>query len=357
MLEPNEGFNIITGQNGAGKTNVLEAISLLSAGRGFRGAVLGELQKFAHEKTVEATMPWSIYAEGMGIQGEFTIGTGADIQRNITGKSDKRIVKINGEQQRGQNALSSYIAVQWLVPSQDQTFSSGSTSRRNFLDDLTSFLLPVHNEVLPKFEYSKSERKKLLERKIFDDAWLRSIETKMAEYAVSIAANRLEAISLLQNSINQLDDAIFPKAMIGINGVVEELMQSGGSALDAEEKYRELLKNSRPQDTDSGRTNLGTHRSDMVVFHSGKNLPAELCSTGEQKALLLSITMASVLAKRHLSRVTPILLLDEVIAHLDERKRAEFFDVLSELKAQVWLTGTEAEFFSNLQGKGSFINL
>jgi DNA replication and repair protein RecF len=355
-LIPHENFNVITGKNGAGKTNILEAISLLAPARGFRGATLSDLQKFAASKSPEANFPWSIFAEGQGIDGQFTIGTGGDVNQNTSGKSDKRIIKINGEQQRSQQTLTQHVSVQWLVPSQDQTFAAGGTSRREFLDRLTSFFFPPHDENLAKFNYVKSERKRLLERKIFDDSWLKSIELKMAEYATAIAASRLEAIILLQNAIDAAPESLFPKAMLSVAGVVEDLMQSQ-KALEAEGQYREMLKSNRPQDAESGRTNLGPHRSDFVVFHSLKNLPAELCSTGEQKALLLSITMASVRAKQHLSRITPILLLDEVIAHLDEKKRDEFFEVLKSLNAQTWLTGTEIGFFVGLKGSGEFFGL
>jgi len=345
---------IITGQNGSGKTNLLEAISLLVPGKGIRGAKLNTIDKKNFEDGEDGAfhgLPWSIYAEIATPSGDVSIGTGREANRD----SDKRIVKIDGEKKRGQSELAHYFSVCSLTPPMDQTFSDGATSRRAFLDRIVTNFYPEHIKHLAIYSHAKSERSKLITGYKMDAIWAETLEKRMAEQAVAIAAARLETIEMLQKEMDN-NNSSFPNAVVSIKGSVEESLRSM-SALHAEEEFASKLESSRYLDRETGRTNVGPHRSDFVAYHSEKNLPADLCSTGEQKALLLSITMASARARKSWSGSCPVMILDEVVAHLDEQKRASFFEELDQLSAQSWLTGTDMSFFSDFRGKKQLLTI
>lgn len=350
-----EGDNIvITGPNGAGKTNLLEAISFLAPGRGIRGASLEEL---SYSKDGNTKNYWAINAtisnDAKGISGQNTvIGTG--LGQTETGR-DKRIVKIDGISQRGQNSLSEYFSYCHLTPRMDSLFVEGSFSRRQYLDNLTSVLMPEHSRHTAIYDSAKSERMKLLKRGSADAQWLNVLEQRMAEKSVAIAAARREATQLLQKFIDE-DDSSFPKATLAAWGEVEEDLQNL-SAVKAEENLARKLRDNRQTDANMGKTTCGTHKSDFRVVHGNTGFPAEKSSTGEQKAILLSISLASVRAKAYWSGVVPVLLLDEVIAHLDDKKRADLMDALKQLGAQCWMTGTDVDFFAGLQGKTQFFSV
>jgi len=238
----------------------------------------------------------------------------------------------------------------------DHIFSEGQTSRRSYLDRLTGSFYADHTKHLSIYEHAKSERRKLLTSGRNDESWLGILEKRMGEQAIAIAAARLEAIDHLQKAIDGYNHTSFPKALLSARGDVEESLACM-TAIQAEEAFEERLKTSRQQDANTGHTSFGTHRSDFTVFHSKHNVNAELCSTGEQKALLLSITMAAARARKLWFGSTPVLLLDEVIAHLDNEKRHAFFDELKDLSAQSWLTGTDIEFFKDFRGKARFLTV
>lgn len=336
---------IITGENGSGKTNLLEAISLLVPGRGLRTAKLSTIDKNNGGK------PWSVFANIKTPEGEVAIGTGRDTSK----EQDKRIVKIDGKAIRGQAELSSYFSVCYLTPQMDQTFADGTTSRRSYLDRLTSSFYPEHIKHLSIYDHAKSERRHLLMAKRGDESWLSVLEKRMAEQAIAIAAARKETIQHLQEAIDDYN-GVFPKAILSLDGLVEKSLDEM-KALQAEENFQYKLKFSRNQDAETGHTAFGTHKSDFIVNHSEKNLLAEFCSTGEQKALLLSITMACAMARKQWFGATPVLLLDEVAAHLDSEKRSAFFDELNSLSAQSWLTGTDVDFFKDFRGKTRFLTI
>jgi DNA replication and repair protein RecF len=340
---------VITGQNGSGKTNMLEAISLLTPGRGIRNATIGAVSKY--DSTSGASLPWSVYAEISTPEGGITIGTGKDANSD----TDKRLIKINGTAVSNQSELGQYFSVCSLTPDMDQTFTEGTTSRRNYLDKLTTLFYPDHSRQLSIYNHARSERAKLLATNKADPIWLNTIERRMSEQAIAIAAARLEVISQLQHAIDTHTSS-FPKAKLSIQGYVEEALTQN-KAIEAEQKLQEKLKSTRPEDKQSGRTMFGTHRSDFSAIHSIKNMPAQLCSTGEQKALLLSITMATIRARKSWTGTAPVLLLDEVVAHLDEQKRGEFFNELLALGTQTFLTGTDTVLFNELNGKSQFLTV
>jgi DNA replication and repair protein RecF len=337
---------ILTGHNGSGKTNILEAISFLSPGRGLRKIKLQEADCIRHGSTHH----WSISA--MVNQGyeEIRIGTG----RDGASDSNKRIVKIDGEILKSQAELANMFSVMWLTPQMDGIFIGSSSDRRKFLDRLVYNFDPEHASRIYSYEYTMRERAKLLQKN-GDASWVGILENKLAERAISIAAARIDTIETIQSVIMQSNTA-FPKAIINVAGAVEELL-SDNSALHAEEIVRKQLFDSRAYDYATGRTKVGTHRSDFVVTHMDKNMPAASCSTGEQKALLLSIILAEARAKAAWKNSVPVLLLDEVIAHLDEKRRTSLFNELVEMKTQVWLTGTDSSLFGDLIGKAQFLSV
>jgi DNA replication and repair protein RecF len=339
-LDIDNGIIAISGNNGTGKTNILEAVSMLSSGRGIRGARLSDMSYFDGQ----AQHPWAVFAQINTKDGIAEIGTAINIGSD---SSDTRIVKINGEKQRGQNILSEYIPIFALTPSADQTFADGSTSRRGFLDNICSFFYRDYNSLLGAFNNLKSQRRNLLLNRRFDEHWINSIEGGMAEKAVAIAFLRNETVININKTVARSSDYGFPTAEISIVGDIENFLISGPKE-NPEQYYKTILKNNREQDSRTGRTSQGPHKSDFRVIHEIKKMPAELCSQGEQKAMLLSVTIATIFAKKAFSGVTPILLLDEVYAHLDNDKKRSLYEFISHINCQTWLTGTEKESFEGL---------
>ncbi|PIR32217.1 MAG: DNA replication/repair protein RecF [Alphaproteobacteria bacterium CG11_big_fil_rev_8_21_14_0_20_44_7] len=337
-LEFGNLFTIITGHNGAGKTNLLEAISLLSPGRGLRSANLADIKKHGQNE-------WSVVGE----VGGYKIATGLEIGR------ERRTVKIDSEKQSGANMLAEYVSCIWLTPQMDNIFLESNSERRRFFDRIIYNFDPEHASRVAVYENTMRERLKLLKDGINDRRWLAALEQRMAEYGIAIAAARNEVIAYLQNSLDKAKTS-FPRPQITMMGVYENMLHES-SALSCEESFVEKLKNSRDEDARNGRTNHGVHKTDFAVTHTEKNMPANLCSTGEQKALLLSITLGLARLLRERKNRTPILLLDEVVAHLDENRRKELFDELENLKTQSFLTGTENALFTGLLGNSEYVKL
>jgi len=337
---------ILTGANGSGKTNILEAISFLSPGRGLRSIKLDEADKILPQNQ----QPWAVAAWVAYGDDEIKIGTG----RDGLSAANKRIVKIDGNIIRGQAELAAAFSVMWLTPQMDGLFLAASSDRRKFLDRLVYNFNPEHASLVYSYEYAMRERAKLLQENC-DKSWLAVLESKMAEKSVAIAIARVDAINIIQDAIYKAP-SVFPKAQIGVAGIVEEIVGSA-PALEIEAFIKQKLCDSRSNDARSGRTNIGTHRSDFLVTHLQKNMPAEFCSTGEQKALLLAIILAEARAKAQWKNNVPVLLLDEVVAHLDSERRAALFDEFLAMGAQVWMTGTDASLFSELTGKAQFLEV
>ena len=346
-LELNSRPVVLTGHNGSGKTNILEAISLLSPGKGFRKIKLSDADMISDGN---ALLPWAVSAVVNKADEECVVGTGRESVADT-----KRIIKIDGDVIKKQSELTSIFSVMWLIPQMDGLFLGSSSDRRKFLDRLVYNFDPEHASRIYSYEYTMRERAKILQQDNYDSSWISVLESKMAERAVSIAAARVDTIEHIQSVINDCKTA-FPKAEIGVEGGVEEIINNN-SALAAEEILNKQFYESRQNDARSGRTGVGVHRSDFVAVHSEKNMPAASCSTGEQKALLLSIILAEARAKSIWKGSVPVLLLDEVVAHLDENRRKSLFEEIFSMQAQVWMTGTDVELFKEIQDKAQFFSV
>lgn len=319
-IAPGPGFVILTGENGAGKTNVLEAVSLLSPGRGLRGASLSEMARRGG-------------AGGFAVAArldETDIGTGTTAEA-----PDRRQVRINGAPASA-NSLSEWLAVLWLTPAMDRLFAEAASGRRRFLDRLVLALNPGHASHAARYEAAMRARNKLLaERGPHDAAWLTALEARMAEHGAVIAEARAEAVAALAGRLAEAPEGPFARAGLALEG--------GGAA-----DLAQALALGRARDAAAGRTLAGPHRADLLVTHLGKQQPAGLCSTGEQKALLIGLVLAfaELVAERAGRR--PILLLDEIAAHLDPLRRAALFERLAGAGGQVWMTGTEPSLFAGI---------
>ncbi len=331
---------VLYGANGAGKTNVLEALSLLAPGRGLRGATLDEM---ARQNSGPA---WSVFIR---LNDDVTLGTG------VTADSPhRRTVRAQGAPAAIAD-LPQYLSLLWLTPAQDRLFLEGATERRRFLDRLVLALYPEHAGHVARYEHAQRERLKLLtDDTPADPAWLAALETRIAEHGVAACAARADAVAALQPLIDAQDEGPFPKAQVSLADPIADVL-AGKPALSVEEWVREELKNRRPEDARTGRTAFGPGRSDLVVFHAPKSQAAALCSTGEQKALLLGLVLAQAQLVEARSGKKPLILLDEVAAHLDSDRRSGLFRLLENMGVQAWLTGTDRSLFSALENRASFI--
>jgi len=337
-------FVVLTGDNGAGKTNILEAISLLSPGKGLRSADLTDFQNR------EMRVPWGITARVKTGYGEIAVGTGKDTEKN------RRTVTIQGEQAKSQSALSEYCSCLWLTPQMDRLFIDASGARRRFLDRMVFTFDAGHAGRITRFENALAQRSKLLKDGNASTVWLDSLEKQMAETAVAVAAARIDFVDRLQKVCDRRPSKDFPISELALGGLVEEGLQRG-SALSVEEEYRAHLKKSRAEDGINGGASAGIHRTDFCITYREKNMPAHECSTGEQKALLIGIVLAHADLINAEKGSPPILLLDEVAAHLDPSRRRSLYDLLSHIGGQVWMTGTEAEIFRGVPEKLSFFTV
>lgn len=351
-LEQDKNIVVLTGQNGAGKTNILEALSFLSPGRGLRRASLGEVTK------IGCAAPWAISATLRGEFGPLQVGTGLKASGPAEDGPQRRVVRIDGENVTGPAVLAEYFSVSWLTPQMDRLFIEGASSRRRFLDRLMLAMYPGHGRQVSTYERAMQERNRLLTDKGLnaDSAWLNALEAKMAEHGVAVAAARIAFASQLAGQINLSPDGPFPKAELALDGIVEQaLMQAPATAV--EDAERERLKEARALDARSGRASDGPHKCDLRITHMEKAMPAELCSTGEQKALLIGLILANARLKAASDGKAPLMLLDEVAAHLDGDRRAGLFDELVALDSQCWLTGTDRTLFAALEGRAKFFKV
>jgi len=328
---------VITGKNGCGKTNLLEAISLLVPGRGLRHTPLNHLQNNKSN---------NFWATAIDIrQGStvMTIGTGRDFENT---DNERRLVHIDGKNVKSHSILAEHVAMTWVTPDMDRILAEGATMRRKFLDRLAYSFDPAHKGRLTRYEKALRERLRLLREGFKDDSWLNALENEMALTGVAIAATRRHLIRQLRIAIGNTN-SVFPKASLEIKGVAEESLENK-PALLVEELLREGYVRTRDEDTQSGTCLLGPHRSDLVVFHQGKNCLADLCSTGEQKALLLAIMIAYVRILIPTRNILPLFLLDDIAAHLDDIRRDALFEEIRFLGVQAWLTGTDVDSFSSI---------
>ncbi|MDZ7712019.1 MAG: DNA replication/repair protein RecF [Rhodovibrio sp.] len=352
---------VLTGPNGAGKTNLLEAISFLAPGRGLRRAGLSEVERHPGAQgrgqeagaALPASQPWAVAARVITPDGPRDLGTGRDATAD---GRERRAVKIDGDFAGSQQALGEIVAVTWLTPQMDRLFQDSPGGRRRFVDRLVYGIDPAHAGRVNAYEHALRERARLLRGdRTPDPAWLSVLEQRMAERGVAIAAARRQLIDRLA-SASASGGGPFPKADLGLAGDLETWFDDL-SALDAEEKMTAALEQSRGRDAETGGAAYGPHRADLVARHVDRDLPAELCSTGEQKALLISIVLAHARLLAAERGFAPLVLLDEVAAHLDAERRAALFDELVALGAQPWLTGTDPELFAGLKGRAQFFEV
>ncbi|MCB2081227.1 MAG: DNA replication/repair protein RecF [Rickettsiales bacterium] len=353
-LAPGQSSVIITGPNGSGKTTILEAISLLAPGRGLRGARLIEIdrQRPKSDGVMQHT-PWAVAAEVTWADAlPVRIGTGRDPSKG----EDRRAIRIDGIAQRGQTILDDFFAYTYLTPQISHVFLEGTTARRAYLDRLVTLFHAEHPRHLAIYDHARSERRRLLAQSRWDIHWLCTLEQRLAEQAVAIAAARLDTLTLLEDAMRE-HESVFPQALLAVEGEVEQALAEGKKALAVEMEFLERQEASRSEDAQTGRMAYGPHRSDFRVQHAGKQMPAELCSTGEQKALLLALTLSSARARQRLKGIAPVLLLDEVVAHLDHTHRRALFAEILALGAQCWLTGTDPSLFSDFPEDASILTV
>jgi DNA replication and repair protein RecF len=346
---------VLTGPNGAGKTNLLEAISFLVPGRGLRQARLSEVDRSIGGARAGA---WGVAAAICRGDDSVEIGTGRDPDQPADAGRERRLVKINGAFVAGPSALAEHLAVIWLTPQMDRLFLDSAGARRRFLDRLVYGFDPDHARRLARYEHALQERSQLLRQNGpagWDPAWLGALEQQIAEGGVAIAAARRELIERLGHAVAR-GVGPFPRAALSLDGAVERWLTET-PALAAEDRFREQLAADRARDAESGGALCGPHRSDLAVAHLTRGLPAAQCSTGEQKALLISIVLAQARVQIDSRGVAPILLLDEVVAHLDAIRRTALFEEILALDLQAWLTGTETGLFAELGGRAQFFGV
>ncbi len=341
---------VLLGENGAGKTNLLEAVSLLAPGQGLRRAVYSELARTGGDGG------WAVAARVVTPAGPVEIGTGLQPSGNDAAAS-ARIVRIDGATRASSGALGDYLDMVWLTPSMDGLFAGAAGDRRRFLDRLILCFDPNYRTIVTQFERAMRQRNRLLEDGVREDARFAGLERVMAETGVAIAAVRSQTVASLSATISSRREANhaspFPWAEIAVEGRLESALQDK-PAVDVEEQYLEKLAAGRERDRAAGRALDGPHRADLVVTHGPKAMAARICSTGEQKALLVGMVLAhaQLLSERR-NRGAPILLLDEIAAHLDGLRRAALFDEILSLGLQAWMTGTDKHAFAALDGRAA----
>lgn len=334
---------VLTGENGAGKTNLMEAVSLLSPGRGLRRAAYADVAR------VGAETGFSVFAELDGMEGPVEIGTGTAGAE----EGQARRLRINGTTAKTVDELLDHLRVLWLTPAMDGLFTGGSSDRRRFLDRLVLSLDPDHGRRASDYERAMRSRNKLLSEGRADPVWLTGLERQMAELGISMALARQEMLGLLSTLVDKNNEGVFPTADLALSGFLDGEWHR--PAFDLEEQYLEMLKNGRYRDASAGRTLDGPHRSDLLIRHHAKNMEAARCSTGEQKALLVGLVLAHARLVANMTGHAPVLLLDEIAAHLDEGRRAALFDLVDDLGGQAFMTGTDQSMFSALGARAHYL--
>lgn len=342
-LAPQAPLVVLVGPNGAGKTNVLEALSFLAPGRGLRRATL---QEAAFDR---GDGGWAVSATVEGLHGETVLGTGIEAGEAET---RARLCRIDRVPVASATAFAEHVRVVWLTPAMDGLFLGSAGERRRFLDRLVLSVDAEHGARVNALERSLRARNRLLEEASPDRAWLEAVEHETAELAVAVAAARAETVRRLASLIEQTKDPAspFPWAALALDGALEAAVLSR-PALDVEDEYRAVLREHRSRDRAAGRTTEGPHLTDLVAHHGPSGAPAERCSTGQQKALLVGLVLAHARLVADMAGFTPIVLLDEVAAHLDPERRAALYAALETLGAQVWMTGADPAAFAGLRGR------
>ncbi len=345
LRDLSRGLIVLHGPNGAGKTNILEALSLLSPGKGLRGAPPSEIQRH------QGAMPWALFTQIETPYGPVEIGTGFDPA------TEKRTIRINSETAKTQTALSEHVSCVWLTPQMDRLFLEAPAHRRKFLDRLIFAFDPAHAGRITRYDNAMRQRSRLLQEGSPETGWIAGLEIQMAQTGIAISAARTAFLTRLQTACDSTPfQDLFPLARLHAIGTIEELLQQA-PALEVEDLFQYQLAQSRTRDALTGGATTGPHKSDFGVHYAAKNMPAEHCSTGEQKALLIGLVLAHsrlILTERG---VPPLLLLDEISAHLDAHRRTVLYDQLLALGGQVWLTGTDALLFESLETRAQFFHV
>ncbi len=363
---------VLFGANGAGKTNLLEALSFLTPGRGMRRATLGDIARRdaggSHDGgpndggpgadapdngKARADVAWGVAAVLDGPQGRVEIGTGREAG------SERRTVRIDGQPAKAQD-LAAIASALWLTPAMDRLFIEGAAGRRRFLDRLVFGQDSGHAAQASAYEHAMRERSRLMKAaaqagRRADPAWLSALEEAMARHGAQMAAARVRAVARLDEACAQ-GLGPFPAARLELAGDAEAWAAASPAEV-VEDRMRAALRAARPRDEAAGTATFGPHRSDLMVRHAGKNLPAGQCSTGEQKAVLVSMVLAQARVRTRLTGLAPLMLLDEVVAHLDQTRRAALFDELAGLTAQSWMTGTDELLFDGFGDRAQFFRV
>lgn len=324
VIEPGSGFVLLSGENGAGKTNLLEAVSILAPGRGLRGAALSAMARQG------GSSAWAVAAK----LGEVDIGTGT-----LPMAPERRQVRVNGAA-ASVNSLGEWLSVLWLTPAMDRLFTGSAGDRRRFLDRLVLALEPSHAHHATRYDAAMRARNKLLADEPWDETWLDSLELAMDEHGTAIAAARTRTVAALEARLSDAPEDEFARAAVGLEG-----WNDGDLAA--------ILRNNRQRDAAAGRATDGPHRQDLATLHRAKQMPAAQSSTGEQKALLLGLVLAHADLVADRRGEPAVLLLDEVAAHLDPKRRSALFARL-EGRGQVWMTATEAGLFDGIGAASRF---
>ena len=336
----------ISGANGSGKTNLLEAISLLVPGRGLRSARVAELAR----RAPGASGRWAVTGRFASPAGEADIATGTPPE----GPADRRVFRLDGAAPRSQAELAGHAAAVWLTPQMDRLFQEAASGRRRFLDRLVWALEPSHAREVGAHDTALAQRNRLLARHSEDRAWLAGVEDALARHAVAVTAARAALVDRLNAALAGGASGGFPPARMALLCPIAERLR-GASALDVEEWLRDGLAASRTADAQAGGASLGAHRADMTLADAASGLPASLASTGQQKALLIGVVLGHAALIAQARGFAPLLLLDEPAVHLDPARRAALFAAVSSLPAQILMTGTDREVFAPLAGAAEFL--
>ena len=349
-LETRGDVVVLAGPNGAGKTNCIEAISFLSPGRGLRRAMLEDVADNQGDGS------WAVSAEIEGALGLATLGTGIDPPAAEASSSTRRC-RIDREPVASATAFGDHLRMVWLTPAMDGLFLGPASERRRFFDRLVLAIDSEHSARVSALDRSLRSRNRLLEVRNYDDHWCGAIERETAELAVAVAAMRSQTLVRLAAMLRSRGAvSAFPSAGIALDGWMENALMSE-PATSVEDRYREILRENRARDAIAGRTLDGPHLTDLQVVYAPKNMPARDASTGEQKALLIGLVLAHAGLVAEMTGITPLLLLDEVVAHLDPTRRAALFDELAKLDAQVWMTGADPAAFADIGPSGEIFSV
>ena len=356
---------VLTGENGSGKTNILEAISFLTPGRGLRGARLADIKRVTPSLVTADFQPesenvsWAVSAQILRNGEAFSLGTA--VQKNCREDEedlrmfDRRVVQIEGQKMSSQAELGKYLSAIWVTPQMDRLFLGGAQPRRSFLDRMVYAFDLEHAKRTANFEHLYKQWYQLLKTGQADGRWLLSLEEEMAALGVAIAAARRELVAKLNTFIEHEPDDVFPNIELKLDGSIEKMLDDK-PALDVEDFYRENLCRQRHSVLKNDYVD-GVNRTDFKVYYKKKHMPAELCSTGEQKSLLVSIILAETKCQILHKGFAPVLLLDEVTTHLDDSKRDALLTKIKNLGLQAWITSTEPEIFDVLKNDAIFLRV